>query len=85
MVSNYEKSVAMKVIAVNPEKEVIVSPALTDRINGLDDFSKFNRGEIIISEIIAKSMDLKKGDEIVLIGTNAADQLMELILNCRNY
>lgn len=80
MVSNYEKSVAMKVTAVNPEKEVIISPALTERINELDDFSKFNRGEIIISEIIAKSMELKKGDEIVLIGTNAAGSVNGITL-----
>lgn len=71
MVSNYDKSVAMKITAVNPEKEAIVSPTLADRINGIDDFSSLQRGEVVISTIIAKSMQLELGDEIVLIGTNA--------------
>lgn len=72
MLSNYDKSVAMKIAAVDPVKEAVVSPALAERINGIDDFAKLKKGEIVISEIIAKSMKLKKGDEIVLIGTNAA-------------
>ncbi len=71
MVSNYDKSIAMKIIAIQPEKEKLVSPELTKRINGIEDLSTLKKGTVVISEIVAKSMKLKKGDDIVLVGTNA--------------
>lgn len=72
MVSNYDKSVAMKVAAVSIKEESIVSPNLTQRVEGIESLYNLKNNEIIIPETIAKSMELNIGEEIVFIATNAS-------------
>jgi len=72
MLSNYEQTTNIRLTAVNPEMEIIVSPALVDRINDFvgDPNSFVKQGELIIPENLANGLKLKIGQEAVLVANN---------------
>ncbi|MEW6264036.1 MAG: ABC transporter permease [Thermodesulfobacteriota bacterium] len=71
MLSNYETSTSIRLNGVEPEKEAVVVPALVNRIlDGKPDGVFLQRGEILIPELLAKGMQIKTGDTVVLIANN---------------
>ena len=70
MISNFAETTNVKITAIDPEKELQVSPAIVDRLV-TDKKGQFLRsGEIILPEKIAKGMHIKRGDTVVLVATN---------------
>ncbi len=72
MLSNFEQTTNIRLMAVHPDMESKTCPSLTDRII---DFSKepeqfVQPGELILPENLARGLKLKKGDEVVLVATN---------------
>lgn len=65
--SNFVSTTNIRLNAINPEMEFKTLPALKDR---LANFKSFEKGEILVPELIAKGMDVKVGDPIVLIANN---------------
>jgi putative ABC transport system permease protein len=71
MISTYIETTNIRLMAVLPEKENAVCPAVVERIEGHNSPSAFVKpGEIIIPDTIARGMELETGDEIVLVATN---------------
>ncbi len=68
MVSNYLESTSARFAAIIPAKETKVVPLLEKRLMK-GNFLK--KGEILLPEMITKGFDVKIGDDIVLIATNA--------------
>lgn len=65
--SNFVSSTNIRLNAIDPKKEFETLPALSNRLIG---FEKMEKGSIIVPELIAKGMDVKKGDPIVLVANN---------------
>ena len=71
MVSNYMKTSSMRMTAVYPEQESKTCVGLVSRIKGIKNPNQFvNKGEVILPEILFKGLDLKIGDEVVILTTN---------------
>jgi putative ABC transport system permease protein len=67
MFSNFTSSTNIRLNAIDPVKEFETLPALKDR---LVDFSELKKGGILVPELIAKGMKVKKGDTVVLVANN---------------
>jgi putative ABC transport system permease protein len=65
--SNFVNTTNIRLNAIDPQKEFATLPALKER---LVDFSELYRGGIIVPELIAKGMSVKKDDPIVLVANN---------------
>jgi putative ABC transport system permease protein len=65
--SNFVSTTNIRLNAINPEMEFKTLPSLKDR---LVDFKEIKQGEIIVPELIAKGMNVKTGDPIVLVANN---------------
>ncbi len=70
MFSNYTETTNIRLNAVNPALEIQTAPLLKDRILQGDKEGLLNKGEILVPELIAKGMQVKVGDGIVLVATN---------------
>ena len=70
MFSNYAETTNIRLNAVIPEMEFKTVPLLRDRITGGDTKILLKKGEILVPELIAKGMDVKVGDDVVLVATN---------------
>ncbi|MEA1914122.1 MAG: FtsX-like permease family protein [Campylobacterota bacterium] len=66
MFSNFVSSTNIRLNAVNPHSEFKTLPQLQDRILG----DKLKKGEILVPELLAKGMKVKKGDTVVLVANN---------------
>lgn len=69
MFSNYVSSTSIRLNAIEPAKETQTLPLFAARITG-EDPSLLKEGSIIVPDILAKGMDVKVGDTIVLVATN---------------
>lgn len=67
MFSNFTETTNIRLNGVNPESEFLTLPSLKSRFV---DFSTFKQGDIIIPEILAKGMDVKNNDTVVLVANN---------------
>lgn len=68
MFSNFMETTNIRLNGVYPEKEFATVPLLPDRItNGA---KALKRGEILVPELLAKGMNVKPGDTVVLVATN---------------
>lgn len=67
MLSNFNTSTNIRLNGINPDQEFKTLPLLAQRIEGE---SNLKEGEVVIPELIAKGMKIKKGDSIVLVATN---------------
>lgn len=65
--SNFTTTTNIRLNAIDPIKEFQTLPALKDR---LIDFQELKKGSIIVPELIAKGMDVKKDDTVVLVANN---------------
>ena len=70
MFSNYNETTNIRLNAVIPEQEMATMPQLKDRIVKGDKEGLLKKGEILVPELIAKGMNVKVGDGIVLVATN---------------
>jgi len=64
--SNYTSSTNIRLNAIDPEKAFKTLPLLKERATG----EGLKKGEILVPELIAKGMNLKIGDTIVLVANN---------------
>ena len=69
MFSNFVSSTNIRLNAVNPKDEFTTLPLLKSRLNGTKD-GALKKGEILVPELLAKGMKVKKGDTIVLVANN---------------
>ncbi len=67
--STFTESTSVRVNGVYPEREVATVPLLTGRIvNGKPDIAP---GVMLVPELLARGMQVKPGDTVVLLATNA--------------
>jgi len=66
MFSNFITSTNIRLNAINPKDEFATLPQLKSRLNN----SSLKKGEILVPELLAKGMKVKKGDTIVLVANN---------------
>lgn len=70
MFSNYKDTTNIRVTAVYPDQEVQTVPMLKDRIIQGKKEGLLSKGEILVPQLIAKGMNIKVKDSIVLVATN---------------
>lgn len=73
MLSNFTDTTNIRLNAISPEKEILVCPDVAGRMT-FDEKREpgllLNQGEVIIPDKLAKGMNLKIGDPIVLVANN---------------
>jgi len=73
MLSNFTDTTNIRLNAISPEKEILVCPDVRSRMTfgkNKDPAVLLNPGDVIIPEKLAKGMELKIGDPIVLVANN---------------
>lgn len=72
MFSNFTETTNIRLNGIVPEKELLTVPLLSGRLlnNELSDEAFVSKGQIVIPELLAKGMKVKKGDTVVLVATN---------------
>ena len=69
MFSNYVASTGIRLNGIDPDNEAKTLPLFSSRLNGIDTTS-LKEGYILVPELIAKGMNVKKDDTVVLVATN---------------
>ena len=71
MFSNFTETTSIRINGVDPEKEAATTPLLPGRlIGGSKEGALLKPGEILIPTLLARGMNVKVGDTIVLVATN---------------
>ena len=71
MFSNFTETTSARVNGIEPEKEVAAMPLLAGRVTeGNKEAPLLKQGEVIIPMLLARGLNVKVGDEIVLVATN---------------
>jgi putative ABC transport system permease protein len=71
MLSNFAQTTNVRLNAVDPEKEKTVVPLLEARIKDYaHEGTLLKKGEVLLPEVLAKGMEIKTGDTIVLVANN---------------
>ncbi|MBM9614034.1 ABC transporter permease [Desulfobulbus rhabdoformis] len=70
MFSNFTETTNIRLNAVSPKAEMATVPLLQNRFLKGEKKGLLKKGEIIIPELIAKGMQVKVGDTIVLVANN---------------
>ncbi|MFH1137012.1 MAG: FtsX-like permease family protein [Pseudomonadota bacterium] len=71
MLSNYETTTNVRLNGVDPDKEMAVAPDLVKRVMDRPESGRLPaRGEILIPDFLAKGMQVKVGDTVVLVAHN---------------
>jgi putative ABC transport system permease protein len=69
--SNFAETTNIRVVGIDPEREVRVTPLSTSRvIGGRTDGAFLEPGEILVPALLVRGMGVKAGDTVVLIATN---------------
>jgi putative ABC transport system permease protein len=69
--SNFAETTNIRIVGVDPEREVAVTPLAAGRVRGGAQSGAFLRqGEILVPTLLARGMAVKAGDSVVLIATN---------------
>ncbi|NOT79922.1 MAG: ABC transporter permease [Bacteriovoracaceae bacterium] len=68
LISNYVTSTNVRLNGVEPLLEMQTLPALKDRL--VSGTFELNENEVVIPEVVAKGMNLKVGDSVVIVTTN---------------
>ena len=68
MISNFAETTNLRLYGISPEKEYRTVPLLPKRVaSGSSDLKP---GQILVPMLLAKGLDLKVGDQVVIIATN---------------
>jgi putative ABC transport system permease protein len=71
MFSNFTETTSVRVNGVDPEKEAATTPLMPGRIvEGKREGALLKPGEILIPTLLARGMNVKLGDTVVLVATN---------------
>ena len=71
MFSNFTETTSLRVNGIDPEKENRVTPLLAGRqLDGERGGTLLKRGEILVPVLVARGLQVKSGDTVVLVGTN---------------
>lgn len=70
MLSNYTETTNIRLNGIDPDQELRTVPLLADRILEGKADGLLARGEILVPELLARGMQLKPGDDVVLVATN---------------
>lgn len=71
MFSNFQSTTSIRLNGVDPEREAAVVPLLPNRVvAGGEREPLVKRGHVQVPELLAKPMNLKPGDTVVLVATN---------------
>jgi putative ABC transport system permease protein len=71
MFSNFTETTSVRVNGVDPAREAQVTPLLEKRqTNGKRGGALLERGEMLVPDLVARGLQLKPGDTIVLVATN---------------
>ncbi|MBP1599504.1 MAG: hypothetical protein H6Q05_4881, partial [Acidobacteria bacterium] len=71
MFSNFQSTTSIRLNGVYPEREAAVVPLLPNRVvAGGERQPLVKRGYVQVPELLAKPMNLKPGDTVVLVATN---------------
>ena len=71
MLSNYTQTTNVRLNGIDPAKEQKTVPLLASRVkDAAHDDVLLKPGEVLLPEILAKGMDLKTGDTMVLVANN---------------
>lgn len=69
--SNFAETTNIRVVGVDPDREISVTPLTASRIRGAAaDGTFIRRGEILVPSLLIRGMSVKVGDAVVLIATN---------------
>jgi putative ABC transport system permease protein len=77
MLSDYSKTAQIRVLAVDPTREMSVCANLSERVEPSPDPARglLRNGEIVLPASIAKSFGLGLGDEVVVVATNESGSI----------
>lgn len=71
MLSNYAQTTNVRLNGVDPAKEALAVPLLAARIQSpVHSDRLFQKGEVLLPELLAKGMAVKTGDTVVLVANN---------------
>lgn len=71
MFSNFTETTSVRVNGIDPVAEAAVTPLLADRqASGRKGGALIERGEMLVPELVARGLQVKAGDTIVLVATN---------------
>ena len=71
MLSNYAQTTNVRLNGIDPAKEAAVAPLLGTRVkDAADPKVLLKKGEVLLPEMLAKGMQLKTGDTVVLVANN---------------
>jgi putative ABC transport system permease protein len=69
--SNFAETTNIRIVGVEPDRELAVTPLSVGRVRGGQDRKGFlQKGEVLVPELLARGMKVKVGDTVVLIATN---------------
>lgn len=69
MFSNYVASTGIRLNGIDPKNEALTLPLFSSRLDGMDAAS-LKEGSILVPQLVAKGMNVKKDDTVVLVATN---------------
>jgi len=71
MFSNFTETTSVRVNGIDPEQENRVTPLLAGRqLDGERGGPLLKRGEMLVPVLVARGLQVKSGDTVVLVGTN---------------
>lgn len=69
--SNFAETTNIRIVAVDPDREVAVTPLVAGRVRGGREGGTFiGKGELLVPMLLARGMKVSVGDTVVLIATN---------------
>ena len=69
--SNFVETTNIRIVGVEPQRELAVTPLSAGRVTGRRDGAGFvKRGEVLVPVLLARGMGVKLGDTVVLVATN---------------
>ncbi|MEW5721675.1 MAG: ABC transporter permease [Thermodesulfobacteriota bacterium] len=71
MLSNYAQTTNVRLNGIDPEKEQLAAPLLKTRIkDAAHQDVLLKRGEVLLPEVLANGLGVKRGDTVVLVANN---------------
>jgi putative ABC transport system permease protein len=71
MFSNFEETTNVRLNGIDPKQEILTAPLLSKRmLQGEAGDALLEPGEILVPELLAKGMNVKPGDTVVIVATN---------------